>query len=325
MSSLVDSTELAGLDTLAASQAGVVGRGQLVSLGIPRAYVRGELRARRWRRALPRTYVVFTGPMPFLTRAWAAVLYAGEDAVVSHRSAAFLQGLADREPGRVEIIVRHGHRVPSRPAVQVRQSRRVEERRHPSRTPPQTRLEETVLDLTEQAPSEDQVIDVVLRACQRRLTTAARLGQCARGRRRLRWRRLVGDLLAEVREGVQSALERRYFRNVERAHGLPRGMRNRAEGSGSSRRYRDVRYRRWHLVVELDGRVAHPDELAERDSFRDNELLAQEDVRTLRYGWRAVTRNSCAVAEQVAAVLRLGGWTGSVRPCGPSCSVQIAA
>jgi hypothetical protein len=59
--------------------------------------------------------------------------------------------------------------------MRVRQSRRLEIVRHPARTPPQTSFEDTVLDLTDQASRADTVVDIVLAACRRRLTTAARL------------------------------------------------------------------------------------------------------------------------------------------------------
>ena len=164
--------------------------------------------------------------------------------------------------------------------------------------------------------------DLVLRACQRRLTTPARLAGRARARKRLRWRRLIGEVLTEARDGVQSALERRYLRDVERPHGLPRGRRNRTEGRPGRRRYRDVRYLRWRLVVELDGQAAHPDDEAESDDQRDNELLAEEDTRTLRYGWRSVTGRPCATAAQVGRVLHRLGWRGTLTRCGPSCPID---
>ncbi len=305
---------------LAEHQGGVVGRAQLAALGVPRAYVRSELRGRRWQRIHRRTYVTFTGPLPFETRVWSGVVYAGRGAVASHGTAAFLVGLSDRAPDVVDITVAHGRRVGSRPGLRIRQSRRLELTRHPTRLPPQTRVEETVLDLTDAARSEVSVIDVVLRACQRRLTTAARLTLRARGRKRLKWRRLVRELICEVRDGVQSALERRYFRDVERAHGLPRGCRNKGEGPRGRRRYRDVRYRRWRLVVELDGRAAHPDEWQEADDIRDNELVDDEDVRTLRYGWMPVTTRPCETASQVARKLASRGWKGRPVSCGPTCT-----
>jgi len=202
--------------------------------------------------------------------------------------------------------------------VRIRQSRLHAEKRHPTLLPPQTRVEDTVLDLTDAARDERGVIDVVLRACQRRLTTAARINLRAAGRKRMRWRRLVDEVLADVREGVQSALERRYLRDVERAHGLPGGRRNAGEGRPGRRRYRDVRYPRLGLVVELDGRAAHPEEWKEHDDLRDNELVAADGTVTLRYGWRAVTADACATAAQVARVLRTNGWRGAMTTC-PAC------
>jgi hypothetical protein len=322
---MTTNVDLQEIRALTAVQAGIVSRDQLRQLGVARAVFRREIRARRWRRVLPRTYATFTGPLPSAARAWAAVLYAGPDATLSHWSAAFHQRLVDEEPNRLEVTVRHGHRVPSRPAVLVHQSRHIDERRHPSRLPPQTRIEDTVLDLTEVAATEVVVVDLLLRACQRRLTTAGRLAARSRARSRLRWRRLVNDVLGEVRVGVLSALERRYLRDVERAHGLPRGRRNRPEGHRGARVYRDVRYWPWRVVVELDGTEAHPDEQRDRDDFRDNEIRTREDVTTLRYGWRSVTARACGVAGQVGAALQADGWTGSPVACGPGCLAVRAA
>lgn len=306
------------LDALAAAQGGVVGRTQVTELGFGRGYVRDQLRGHRWGRPYPRTYVTFTGPMPFPTQVWAAIVYAGGRALASHGTAAYLCGLSDIQPEVIEVVVEHGHRAGQRPRLRIRQTRLYAEKRHPTLLPPQTRVEDTVLDLTDAANDERFVIDVLLRACQRRLTTAARINLRAAGRKRMRWRQLVDDVLADVHEGVQSALERRYLRDVERAHGLPRGRRNAPEGRPSQRRYRDVRYLRYHLVVELDGRAAHPGEWKEKDDLRDNELLVAEGTVTLRYGWRAVTTEACATAGQVVRVLHANGWRGAMASC-PNC------
>jgi hypothetical protein len=310
------------LAALAASQDGVVARAQLAEVGVPRSFVRGELRARRWQRPFPRTYVTFTGPLPFRAKVWAALLFAGDEAVASHGTAGHLQELVDKPPARIDVLVHHGHRVRPRPGIRVRQTRRLELVRHPARTPPQTHLEDTVLDLSDEAKRSEAVVDVVLAACQRRLTTPARLALRARGRKRLRWRRFLTELLAEVGDGVLSPLERRYYRDIEKAHGLPRGRRNRPEGSGDGRRYRDVRYRRWRVLVELDGRAAHPPETRELDDVRDNEVVAEDGTRTLRYGWRSVSGHPCVVADQVVDVLRSAGWTGAPVRCGPDCALS---
>jgi hypothetical protein len=312
---------LAKLEDLSSGQEGVVARRQLTEIGIGRPFVRSQLRGKRWRRVLPGVYATFTGPLPDLARVWAAVLYAGPDAAASHQTAAWLNSLRPDLPERLDICVPHGHRHRgSRKTVRVRQSRHLAARVHPARLPQQTGLEDTVLDLTDAARSERPVVDVVLRACQQRLTTAARLTLTMRSRKRIRWRGLQKELLTDVRDGVLSTLERRYFRDVERAHGLPTGQRNCADDSGSRRRYRDVRYRRWRLVVELDGRAAHPAEERELDDLRDNQV-AERAERTLRYGWRSVAATPCATAAQVARLLTQNGWKGTPVPCSPTCTV----
>ena len=52
---------------------------------------------------------------------------------------------------------------------------------------------------------------------------------------------------------------------------LPAGTRNKPEKQHrGGNRYRDVRYRAWHVIVELDGRAAHPLTEKFRDMKRDN-------------------------------------------------------
>jgi hypothetical protein len=127
------------------------------------------------------------------------------------------------------------------------------------------------------------VVDVVLRVVQRRLTTAERLGACLATRRSHPYRHLRVDVLADTASGVQTPLERRWVRAVERAHGLPVSAVNRPDDDGR-RRYRDVEYLPWGLVCEVDGREAHPDDERFRDRRRDNRVTVS-GRRKLRYGW----------------------------------------
>ena len=116
----------------------------------------------------------------------------------------------------------------------------------------------------------------------------------------------------------------RYRRSVELGHGLPRGLRNQKEISPDGGTwYRDVVYLRWRVIVELDGREAHPAHRAFRDLRRDN-LAAVNGDTVLRYGWRDVIGNYCAVAMQVALVLADRGWGGFAKPCGQGCAVATA-
>jgi very-short-patch-repair endonuclease len=108
---------------------------------------------------------------------------------------------------------------------------------------------------------------------------------------------------------------------VERPHALPKGKRQALAVNGSRRAYRDVLYEDFGLVVELDGRVAHPDDRRWLDISRDN-AAAATGLITLRYGYIDLTRRPCLVAAQVADVMTLRGWAGSPRRCSPGCPVR---
>ena len=139
----------------------------------------------------------------------------------------------------------------------------------------------------------------------------------AAGHRNLRWRKEFLAAAQDVAGGAHSELERRYLVDVERAHGLPTGLRQLAVGGTRQ----DVHYDGLATTVELDGRVVHQlSDAAWRDMVRDNSA-AVRGVTTLRYGWQDVRHRPCAVAAQVASVLRANGWTGRPRPCGPGCPV----
>ena len=319
------------LTELAGAQGGVVSRRQVMDLGMTEEQIARALKAGGWRDSqLPGVYLAFTGPIPYLSRCWAALLYAGPGAALGLETAAWVWGLRDDPPDDVHVMIETGRRIRKQPQPGLRVHLRLHlaRRRHPSRLPPVVRLEETVLDLIARPGStEESVIDVVLRACQRRLTRVDRLRAAADRRAKLRHRRLLSDVLSDVTDGVQSALERRYLRDVDQAHGLPRAERNTAEPIRTSPgrwSYRDVRYVGYRLVVELDGQAAHPADQRERDDLRDNSLIEAEGTRTLRYGWRSVTTRACETAEQVGHVLNSCGWNGGPRRCGPTCRLPAS-
>ncbi len=179
-----------------------------------------------------------------------------------------------------------------------------------------------MLDLTQSAVTFDDVCGWVTRAFARDLTDETRLAAAMQARGRLRWRADLRELIAASAGGDHSVLEFRYHRDVERAHGLPESRRQVAfrTASGTQGR-RDRVYQEYTLVVELDGRLAHPIENQWQDKRRDN-AAAASGQQTLRYGWTDVTRQPCATAAEVAQVLRRRGWSGRPRPCSPGCPVR---
>jgi very-short-patch-repair endonuclease len=301
-------------------QDGVVTRRQLLAEGITDGQIRARLKSHRWRAIYPGVYMTLDERPSALAMTWAAVLRAGPGAVAGPRTSLWLAGAYDEPPARLDVLVPDGRTAPGNVPFQVRRCRHLPARVHPAARPPRLRVDDAVLDLCQQITRPDLVVDLVIRVVQRRLTTASRLRERTARRRRQRWRALLLDVLGDVERGVLSSLERRWLRHVEIAHGLPSSKINHREDGEGGRTYRDFDYDEYGLVVETDGREAHSVAEAFRDRIRDNRVTVS-GRRTLRYGWHEIVRNPCAVAEEVATVLRMLGWSGHPRPCGPQCVI----
>jgi hypothetical protein len=268
-------------------------------------------------------YATFTGAPGRNALLWAAVLASGPGAAISYETAAELHGLIDKGKaiGPVHVTVPHERRVTAVEGVSLHRSARALEAVQGHANPPRTRIEETVLDLTQTAKTFDDVCGWVTRAFARELTDETSLREAMKKRTKLRWRADLDELIVAADGGDHSVLEFRYHRDVERAHGLPEPRRQVPfNGPGGHRGRRDRVYED-AVVVELDGRLAHPAENQWRDKTRDN-AAAVGGQQTLRYGWAHVKWEACATAVEVAKVLRRHGWDGRPRPCSPSCPVR---
>lgn len=229
-------------------------------------------------------YATFSGPIGRQARLWAAVLACGDGAVLSHESAAELWGLmegpatdpagprATRFTGRrdqvVHVTVPSGRTVTPPEGVVVHSSARLRSSRHPVKRPPCTRVEDTVVDLTQTTFSLDEASGLIAEAVRRRLTTHERIIAAMEARRRLRWRRELLESCGVVEEGAHSLLELRYVRRVERPHGLPTAVRQARLKTGGRILYVDNRYQDYRARVELDGQRGHTGDGVFRDARR---------------------------------------------------------
>jgi hypothetical protein len=128
--------------------------------------------------------------------------------------------------------------------------------------------------------------------------------------------------LGDVSEGTLSLLEHRYVHRVERPHGLPAARRQARVRHRTGNRYLDNLYEGYGVCSELDGTAAHPADEQWRDKRRDNANAAQGIV-TLRFGLLDLGDRSCQTAADVAAVLRMRGWTGDARSSSrPTCALR---
>ena len=311
-------------DRLARIQAGVLTRRQAIDGGMTADQIRWLVEACRWRILQRGVYSIYTGEPGRLAVLWAAVLSAGPGAVLSYETAAELHRLFDRPSSRIHVSIPHERAVVPGRGLVLHRSRTLARATHPTDLPPRTKIEETVLDLVNQATSFDQAFAAGCAACQRRLTTAVRLRRAMDMRTRLRWREELATALAEIGSGVHSLLEYRYVRDVERPHGLPAAARQAEVVLGGRTKYLDNLYGDFGVCVELDGRQAHPDDRRWLDMRRDNATTAGGLV-TLRYGSADIGSHPCETALQVGLTLRTRGWTGILRPCGPGCTATAAA
>lgn len=301
-----------------ARQDGVATTAQLASGGAGPGVVGRRVRAGVWQRPYRGVVLLQSGPPSWRQHARAALLAAGTGAALSHRSAGYVHGIV-REPGAgIVVSVPVARVVTPRPGLAVRRRRVMPPAGGGLRavTP-----EATVLDLVGGCADDDAVVALLCDAVRAGVLAGRVLLEL--GQRPVqRHRALVVAVLDDPVGRVESPLERRYDRDVEAAHGLPRShaqVRQRVAG----RRIRADRvFAGLGVRVELDGSLAHPHGRTDADVWRDNAVLVERADVTLRYRWSHVVSASCTTAGQIAAALRARGWPGRPSRCGPTCALR---
>jgi len=284
----------------------------------PRALQRLATSA-RWQRLHDGVYVTHSGPPPWRTVARAAVAAAGAGAALSHAAAAFVHEFGGPPPTVVDVTVPHRRRVVDGKGFRVhRASRREIELR--ARLPVVSRAD-AALDLVQLTSDADGVVGVVT-AAVRAGTWPTAIAEALARRPNTRNRTFVAELVRLVDEGIESALELRYHRDVERRHGLPAARLQRRDVVAGWWIRADRVYEAWGVRCELDGAFAHPGGRTDNDTWRDNAVLIERGEITLRYRWSHVAVTPCLTAAQVVAALRSRGWQGRPRPCRPTCPVR---
>jgi len=296
-------------------QDSVVSRRQLLERGATDTDIRRWVRRRELARVHPGVFVNHTGPLTWVNRAWAAIQF--------YWPAALAEASAVNRAGAVIHVAIDSTRYVSKlQGVRVHRLAGFEARVQWNLAPPRVRLEDALLSWASEADTRVDALALLSDACRRRITTTGRLAEELAHRPRITHRRWLRDVLQEAADGVQSLLESSYRRRVERAHGLPRADRQHHERTVDGVVYRDARYERFGLLIELDGRIGH--ELnGEKWDDQDRDLLAAtEEMLTLRLGWRHSERTPCRTAGRLALVFRSRGWRGTPRRCGTDCALR---
>jgi hypothetical protein len=189
-------------------QGGVITRRQALAVGLPATTVESWVQTGRWTRLARGIYATSGGPPSREALLWAALLRAGPGAVLSHQTAAELCGLPPGGTPAIHVTVparRNPARGGTMAGVVVHRSARagpgagrVRPARASGRRPPHTRIDDTVIDLTQTSASFGEAFCWLGRAIARELTTPRRLSQAAAARARLHWRAEIGAALTAL-------------------------------------------------------------------------------------------------------------------------------
>ncbi|TSD96553.1 hypothetical protein FOS14_15935 [Skermania sp. ID1734] len=325
-------TDIDQLQVIVNQQHGLVTFDQLEPCGFTRRRVEHMYSSGAWQRVLYGVYAVTTGPLSREMVLQAALLYGGAGAVLSHDTAAELWGMQRPDPeGPIHVTVRVGLSAVDQPATRVLSAARLNPnigsilhpgvRVHRSRalphivvaaSPPRTSPADTAIDLAVAQPTAQEAATTLAAVATNYGLRPDILMERARARPPRRYARSITRAIELLRDGVQSVLEYHYAVDVEKAHGLPSALRQSPVIVDGRVCYEDVEYivGDLRLIVRLDGRRGHS--LA-RDVFRDRRRENAAEMagkRKLVFGWEEVRGAPCAVAAEVAAVLRRGGWSG---------------
>ena len=293
---------MAGLHELAAGQHGVISRNQLVACGIRPSTISDWARRGRLRRLRPGIFATPGANPTDMQRLMAAVLAAGEGAVASHRSAAWLWELVDDLT--LEVMVPRGRR-PRLDGIAVHHPRDAHGSRHSTRRAiPVTNPLRTLSGLGS-VTSAEVVSHAVERGLAARLVSTRGLRAEADQAKALR-RRGAGvmagvlDARALTDRPPDSVLESQVAA-VFRRHRVPKAVYQysvRLNGRFLARV--DFAYPECLLAVEFDGHDSHrtPAQL-QRDLTRQN-LLVAAGWTVLRFTWADVVERP----EMVSATIR---------------------
>ena len=273
------------LARLATRQQGVVSVGQLYEMGFDQFAVARRVQAGRLHRLHRGVYAVGHKTLNRNARYLAAVLAAGDGAVLSHRSAAILWGIHRSDAAKIDVTV---------PRTCGFRSTRTIAVHRPRLTPAAT----THAGVRVTTPGRT-LQDLATAVPRRTLEKAAEMAEGLRLHVDLDPRHPGAARLDAVlgrhdlRRTTRSPLEDAFLRLCD-DHGIPRPQVNaQVEGFEVDFVWPDAR-----LIVETDGRSYHATpEAFERDRARDARLTAA--------GWRVVRFTERQVREEAGAVADL--------------------
>jgi very-short-patch-repair endonuclease len=292
-----------GLALLAEGQHGVVARWQLIELGLTDAQIKGRIGRGRLHIVHRGVYAVGHRLLSQRGRWMAAVLFGGPEAVLSHRSAAELWGIASPRNRAIDVTRRRGWR--ASPGIAVHRNSISADEIEAVAGIPCTCAPRTSLDLagsTSLDELERAINQIEVRCLTHSLSIYDLLERYPRRRGTPMLRALLDDRV-EARGITRSRLEERFAALLARSD-LPRPQLNASLAMRGRFFEIDCLWRKQRVIVELDGMQAHGTDLAfEKDRERDRLLIA-DGWRVARITWRQLRDDAPSVLSDLRRMLR---------------------
>ena len=287
---------------IADAQHGVISLPQLEAVGLSDSGVRKRVAAGKLHRVYPGAFAVGHSRITWTGRYMAAVLAAGEDAVMSHRCAARLHGLR-RTAGSMDVTT-PGRRVRIR-GIDGHEDRLEERDIAEEQGIPCTSWARTIFDLADAHGDARAAQRDIARAEELRLFDMREIERMlAHGRRGAR---VLASVLGVEGIRTRSDLEEMFFAICDRA-GLPRPLVNMPIVFGDGVHVEtDFAWPQLGLIVETDGWATHGTRRAFVDDRRRDRRLALAGWRVVRFTWSEIEHEPEKVADELAALLALAG------------------
>lgn len=292
---------------VAGVQQGLVRVSQLRELGIGRSAMRHRIAKGALHVVLPSVLAVGTPVLRSLGGESAALLYAGDNAVISHESAAALWGMTPT-PSFV-VITTIGRHITNQPGVQVRRVKNLDIRDlrihkgFPVTSPARTLIDCAATGLAlDRALDEARALKLVKDA-----EIHAAMERCP-GRKGIAAMRAL--LAAEQDTGFTRSKAERILRRLVREAGLERPVFN-THVLGVEV---DALWAAHRLVIEVDGYDVHGHYRAfQRDRAKGNKLVGAGYV-VLRFTWAQLTGRPMLVVAEIARALSVRIHTNPAAP-----------
>lgn len=284
------------VDGILVGQAGVISREQALAAGLSRDAIDHRLRLRRWQPLHPRVYLVAGHRADDEVAVRAAVLWAGQGAVLCGLAAAWWFGMTERAPAVIAVTVERPRRPRARPGVAVRRRDLDAADRVVHRGLAVTARPLTVLEAAVELGAEGSVL--LDRALQRWVSFPA-LYQAHCRNLGAHGSASAGRLLVAAADRSASVAERLLVRMLRESGAA--GWRCGFPAAGFSI---DVAFPAALVAIEVDGWAWHMDaQRAQADKRRQNALI-RCGWTILRYTWHDLVERPRAVLAEIAYEVR---------------------